>query len=210
MTDGRTPIDHNRIDFARFYPHMMSEDYIAARCTEAAQKIYNPAVHPREPYATGRNLRRSPFYEREKELGGHFMELGGWERAHGYAANEHLLEKYGDRVPVRANEWDNRHFWRVSNAEHLAMTDDCGIVNLSHFHMVDIEGPDHACVSYGALPGPPKHDDPPSRLDLPHHVRRTGRRALRPRRRRLPGPLRRPHPQAPIAGRPFDSGRGRH
>jgi hypothetical protein len=43
-----------------------------------------------EPYATGRNIRRSPFWEREKALGGYFMELGGWERAHGYAANEHL------------------------------------------------------------------------------------------------------------------------
>ncbi len=52
------------------------------------------------------------------------MELGGWERAHGYAANEHLLENYGNRVPVRENEWDNRHFWRVSNAEHLAMSED--------------------------------------------------------------------------------------
>ena len=76
-------------------------------------------------------VKRSPFYEREKELGGYFMELGGWERAHGYAANEHLLKKYGNRVPVRENEWDNRHFWRVSNAEHLAMSEDCGIVNLS-------------------------------------------------------------------------------
>ncbi|MGB6118694.1 MAG: aminomethyltransferase family protein, partial [Mesorhizobium sp.] len=110
------------------------------------QKVYTPAVHPREPYATGRNIKRSPFYEREKELGGYFMELGGWERAHGYAANEHLLEKYGDRVPVRANEWDNRHFWRVSNSEHLAMSEDCGIVNLSHFHMVDIAGPDHVAL----------------------------------------------------------------
>ena len=143
MTDGRTEIDHASIDFARFYPHQLTENFIAGRCGEAAQKVYNPAVHPREPYATGRNIRRSPFYARERELGGHFMELGGWERAHGYAANAHLLEKYGDRAPVRANEWDNRHFWRVSNAEHLAMSEDCGIVNLSHFHMVDIEGPDH-------------------------------------------------------------------
>ncbi len=63
--------------------------------------------------------------------------------AHGYAANEHLLEKYGDRVPVRENEWDNRHFWRVSNAEHLELTENCGIINLSHFAMYDIEGPDH-------------------------------------------------------------------
>ena len=122
------------------------EKFIEGRCGEAAQKIYNPAVHPREPYATGRNIRRSPFYEREKELGGYFMELGGWERAHGYAANEHLLEKYGNRVPVRENEWDNRHFWRVSNAEHLAMSEDCGIVNLSHFYMFDVEGPDHVAL----------------------------------------------------------------
>ncbi|MGE0499371.1 MAG: FAD-dependent oxidoreductase [Rhizobiaceae bacterium] len=146
MVDGRTEIDHAKIDYARFYPHQMQEAFVEGRCGEAAQKIYNPAVHPREPYATGRNIRRSPFHEREKELGGHFMELGGWERAHGYAANEHLLEKYGNRVPVRQNEWDNRHFWRVSNAEHLAMSEDCGIVNLSHFYMFDVEGPDHVAL----------------------------------------------------------------
>ncbi|MDB5525278.1 MAG: dehydrogenase [Rhizobium sp.] len=143
MTDGRTEIDHHGIDYARFYPHQTTEQFIWDRCTETAMKVYNPAVHPREPFSKGRDVRHSPFWEREKELGAHFMELGGWERAHGYAANEHLLEKYGNRVPVRANEWDNRHFWRVSNAEHLAMSEDCGIVNLSHFHMVDIEGPDH-------------------------------------------------------------------
>ncbi|MDK1490782.1 FAD-dependent oxidoreductase [Sinorhizobium sp. 7-81] len=143
MTDGRTSIDHNKIDYSRFYPHMLEEKFIEGRCGEAARKIYNPAVHPREPYDTGRDVRRSPFWEREKELGGYFMELGGWERAHGYAANEHLLEKYGNRIPVRENEWDNRHFWRVSNAEHLAMSEDCGMVNLSHFYMFDVEGPDH-------------------------------------------------------------------
>ncbi len=146
MTDGRTGIDHNRIDFARFQPFQLQEKYIAERCTETAMKVYNPAVHPREPFSGGRNVRRSPFYEREKELGGYFMELGGWERAHGYAANEHLLEKYGNRVPVRQNEWDNRHFWRVSNAEHLALSEDCGIINLSHFAIYDVEGPDHVAL----------------------------------------------------------------
>jgi glycine cleavage system aminomethyltransferase T/glycine/D-amino acid oxidase-like deaminating enzyme len=146
MTDGRTSIDHNRIDYSRFQSFQLQEDFITARCTETAMKVYNPAVHPREPFSGGRNLRRSPFYEREKELGGYFMELGGWERAHGYAANEHLLEKYGERVPVRENEWDNRHFWRVSNAEHLALSEDCGIINLSHFAMYDVEGPDHVAL----------------------------------------------------------------
>ena len=143
MTDGRTEIDHSSIDFSRFNEYQLEEDFIYGRCEETAKKIYNPPVHPREPFANGRGIRRSPFYEREKELGGYFMELGGWERAHGYAANEHLLEKYADRIPVRKNEWDNRHFWRVSNAEQLEMSEDCGIINLSHFHLTEIEGPDH-------------------------------------------------------------------
>ncbi|MBD8892140.1 GcvT family protein [Roseibium litorale] len=146
MTDGRTAIDHHAIDFSRFNAFQLDEKFIWDRCTETAAKIYNPPVHPREPFSGGRGIRRSPFYEREKELGGHFMELGGWERAHGYAANEHLLEKYADRIPVRENEWDNRHFWRVSNAEHLELSGNCGIINLSHFHITDIEGPDHVAM----------------------------------------------------------------
>lgn len=146
MTDGRTEIDHASIDYSRFYAHQTREEFIEGRCYEAAQKIYFPAIHPREPYANGRNIKRSPFHEREVALGGYFMELGGWERAHGYAANEHLLEKYGNRIPERENEWDSRHFWRVSNAEQLALSEDCGLINLSHFYMFDVEGPDHLAL----------------------------------------------------------------
>ncbi|MGB7286142.1 MAG: FAD-dependent oxidoreductase [Salaquimonas sp.] len=146
MTDGRTELDHARIDVARYYPFQQEEDYIRERCYETAFKIYNPAVHNREPYTASRHLRRSPFYEREVALGGYFMEAAGWERAHGYKANEHLLEKWGDKVPVREAEWDNRHFWRVSNAEHLEMSENVGMVNLSHFAIYDVSGPDHEAL----------------------------------------------------------------
>lgn len=142
MTDGRTEFDHHAIDVARFYPIQKTKGFIHDRCYESAFKIYNPPVHNREPYTAARGLRRSPFWPREEALGGHFMELAGWERAHGYSANEKLLERYGDRVPVRENEWDNRHFWRVSNAEHLALSDDVGMINLSHFAVYDVIGPD--------------------------------------------------------------------
>ena len=153
MTDGVTEVDVHGIDVARYYPIQKTPSYIHDRCYETAFKIYNPAVHNREPYTKGRSLRRSPFWSREQELGGYFMELAGWERAHGYASNEHLLEKYSDKVPIRENEWDNRHFWRVSNAEHLAMSDDAGMINLSHFAVYDVTGRDatilmeYACVA---------------------------------------------------------------
>src|SRR5699024_5678259 len=35
-----------------------------------------------------------------------------------------------------------RHFWRVSNAEQLAMSDHVGMINLSHFAVYDISGAD--------------------------------------------------------------------
>jgi glycine cleavage system aminomethyltransferase T len=142
MTNGIAERDYYAVDTARHYPIQKTSSYVHDRCYESAFKIYNPAVHNREPYSKGRNLRRSPFWVREQELGGHFMELAGWERAHGYAANEPLLEKYADRVPEREHEWDSRHFWRVSNAEQLAMSDNVGMINLSHFAVIDVLGPD--------------------------------------------------------------------
>ncbi|WP_027856320.1 GcvT family protein [Marinobacterium jannaschii] len=146
MTDGVTEFDHSSIDVSRFYPFQLDEQFIHDRCYESAFKIYNPPVHNREPFSKGRDLHRSPFWEREKELGGYFMEAAGWERAHGYASNEHLLEEYGDRIPQRENEWDNRHFWRVSNAEHLKMSDDVGMINLCHFAIYDVTGEDAAAL----------------------------------------------------------------
>jgi len=143
MTDGRVEVDPHGIDVSRYYPIQKTPSYIHDRCYETAFKIYNPPVHNREPYTMGRNLRCSPFFAREQELGGYFMEAAGWERAHGYAANEKtLMEKWGDQVPTRHNEWDARHFWHVSNAEHLEISNNVGMINLSHFAIYDVSGPD--------------------------------------------------------------------
>ncbi|MFY0990863.1 GcvT family protein [Halomonas sp. C05BenzN] len=142
ITRGKPELDPFGIDIARFYPVQKTPAHVEGRCLEIARKIYDPPVHPREPFESGRDLRRGPFWPREKELGGYFMEAAGWERAHGYAANEELLERYGDRVPERPAEWDGRHFWRVSNAEHLALSEDVGMINLSHFAIFDVSGPD--------------------------------------------------------------------
>ena len=111
---------------------------------ENSQTVYTPAVHPREPYISEREKFVSPFYEREKELGGHFdNEVARWERALAYESNRDKLQKYLADIPVRENEWDRRHVpYELANAEHLAMSDSVGMINLSHFPIMDIEGPD--------------------------------------------------------------------
>ncbi|MDE0886438.1 MAG: FAD-dependent oxidoreductase [Myxococcota bacterium] len=144
ITKGSPQMDPHAMDINRFYPFQKEREYIRGRCFENAQKIYNPPVHPREPWATGRDIFRSPFYAREKELGGHFdNEIAGWERAYAYASNETKLANYMAQVPVREHEWDRRHVpYEVANAEHLAMSESAGMINLSHFAILDIEGPD--------------------------------------------------------------------
>ena len=144
MVNGKTQVDMHSFDISRFYPHQKEKEFVKTRAYENSQTIYTPAVHPREPYITQREMFVSPFYEREKELGGHFEnEVAGWERALAYTTNREKLEQFIKDVPTRENEWDTRHVpYDVANAEHLAMSDSVGMINLTHFPIMDIKGPD--------------------------------------------------------------------
>ena len=86
-------------------------------------------------------MRVSPVYDRERDLGAVFFETAGWERPHWYASNEPLLERYAGRLMPRDAEWDARWWSPIINAEHLAMRDACGLVDLSAFAIFDVTGP---------------------------------------------------------------------
>jgi glycine cleavage system aminomethyltransferase T/glycine/D-amino acid oxidase-like deaminating enzyme len=137
-------IDIQEADIARFYDSQKTRSHVRGRAQEGFNKIYG-VVHPAEQWESGRPVRLPPFYERERELGAVFFETAGWERPHWYASNEILLERYGEQVQPREAEWDSRWWSPVINAEHLAMRERCGLVDLSAFAMFDVTGP-------GALP----------------------------------------------------------
>jgi glycine cleavage system aminomethyltransferase T/glycine/D-amino acid oxidase-like deaminating enzyme len=144
MVNGKTQVDMHAFDIARLYPEQKEKEFVKSRAFENSQTIYTPAVHPREPYISEREKFVSPFYEREKELGGYFdNEVARWERAFAYESNREKLQDYLKEIPIRENEWDSRHVpYELANAEHLAMSDSVGMINLSHFPIMDIEGPD--------------------------------------------------------------------
>jgi glycine cleavage system aminomethyltransferase T/glycine/D-amino acid oxidase-like deaminating enzyme len=140
MTHGTPEIDPHGSDIARFYDHHKTAQHIAARTTEGYNKTYG-IVHPMEQWASNRPIRLSPAYERHVELGAEFFEAAGWERPFWYGTNESLLGEYGDRVMPRAAEWESRWWSPIINAEHLAMRDRAGLVDLSAFAIFDITGP---------------------------------------------------------------------
>jgi glycine cleavage system aminomethyltransferase T/glycine/D-amino acid oxidase-like deaminating enzyme len=140
MSGNAPEIDIHEADISRFYPHQRTTAHVTVRAREGFNKMYG-IVHPAEQWESGRPLRLSPVYDRERDLGAVFIETAGWERPNWYASNEGLLERYAGRLMEREAEWEARWWSPIINAEHLAMRDACGIVDLTAFAVFDITGP---------------------------------------------------------------------
>jgi glycine cleavage system aminomethyltransferase T/glycine/D-amino acid oxidase-like deaminating enzyme len=146
LMSGRVPtVDVHEAAVSRFYPSSRTTGFARARAAESFNKMYG-IVHPAEQYESERPLRTGPLYERARELGAEFRETARWERPHWYASNEPLLAAYAGRLMERPAEWDSRWWSPIINAEHLAMRDGAGLVDLSAFTILDVTGP-------GALAG---------------------------------------------------------
>ncbi|MGI8700111.1 MAG: GcvT family protein [Nocardioidaceae bacterium] len=139
MTDGNPEYDVHHSDIARFYPCQRTRAHVRARTSEAFNKTYG-IVHPSEQWGSNRNVRLAPMHARERELGAVFFEAAGWERPFWYESNAGLLGDYGDAVMPRSAEWDARWWSPIINAEHLAMRERAGLVDLSAFALFDIVG----------------------------------------------------------------------
>ncbi len=140
MTHGHSEIDLSHSDIARFPAQQRTRAHVKARTGEAFIKTYG-IVHPGEQYLSDRGQRLAPMHPAQRELGAVFIEAAGWERPSWYGSNSVLLEEYGDRVMPRVHEWDARWWSPIINAEHLAMRDRAGIVDLSAFTVFDVVGP---------------------------------------------------------------------
>jgi glycine cleavage system aminomethyltransferase T len=149
--------DPHSSDISRFYAHERTEHHIRARCAEHYNKTYG-IVHPREQWGSSRGMRRSPFAPREEALGAVFFDARGWERPQWYESNALLRDRYPDAGGERPHEWDNRWWSPITNAEHLALRDGVGVVDLTAFNEFDITGPgavgylQHLCVNNVDVP----------------------------------------------------------
>ena len=140
LMSGKVPtVDVHEADVARFYPSSRTAGFVSARAAESFNKMYG-IVHPAEQFESLRPLRTGPLYGRAKDLGAVFYETARWERPHWYASNEPLLGKYAGKLMERPAEWESRWWSPIINAEHLAMREGAGLVDLSAFTILDVTG----------------------------------------------------------------------
>ncbi|MEM4781115.1 MAG: FAD-dependent oxidoreductase, partial [Halalkalicoccus sp.] len=133
---GNEKIDVRGAHVERFQPHSGSKAFSWSRGGQQYREVYQ-LVHSNEQPKNQRGLRRSPFYERQKELGAEVFESGGWEVPQWYGANESLLETYD--VPERSG-WLAEGWSPIQGAEHRAVRETVGIYDLSRYTGIEITG----------------------------------------------------------------------
>ena len=135
IIDGHPEWDVWRLDVRRFGPNYASQEYALARTLEAASRHYD--IHyPHEEQVSARELRLSPAYYREKELGAVFGEKAGWERPNWYAPHE---EKATHGYEPRG--WARRHWSPAIGYEHLATRERAGLFDETSFSKTEVRGP---------------------------------------------------------------------
>ena len=139
MVLGESEIDLQASDIARFYDHQKTRQNVKARTAEGFNKTYG-IVHPNEQWESNRNVRLSPYYERQKALGAEFYETAGWERPSGTSERQDWSRS--SATPYAAASRVGSRWWSpIINAEHLQMRETAGLVDLTAFVVFDIKGP---------------------------------------------------------------------
>src|SRR5207344_2778260 len=90
MVNGEPHIDLHSSDAARFWEHQKTSVHVKARTSEGFNKTYG-IVHPFEQWASNRDVRLSPYHEREEAGGADVFEAAGWERPQWYESDAGLL-----------------------------------------------------------------------------------------------------------------------
>jgi glycine cleavage system T protein len=144
MNDGEPPFDLWEVDIRRAQPFQKNRRYLRERVTETLGLLY--ADHfPYRQMASARGVRRSPLHEHLKAQGAVFGEVAGWERANWFA----------DPGQERAYHysWQRQNWFENQRAEHLALRQGVGLLDMSSFGKIRVDGADalallqHLCAN---------------------------------------------------------------
>ena len=132
MDEGAPPFDLWDVDIRRAQPFQKNRRYLRERVSETLGLLY--ADHyPFRQVETARGVRRSPVHEQLKAAGAVFGETAGWERANWFADEGQEREYRYD--------WHRQNWFGNQRAEHMAMREGVGLLDMSSFGKIRVEGP---------------------------------------------------------------------
>ncbi|KAM5356691.1 hypothetical protein ACJ41O_003337 [Fusarium nematophilum] len=141
LTTGRSETDLSECELTRFEQVQLTPSYVSETCQQNFIEVYD-ILHPLQPRESPRNLRVSPFFARQSELGAYFLEAGGWERPHWYEANADLLKQIPDKwKPVERDAWSARYYSPIAAAEAWKTRTAVALYDLTPIKRLEVSGP---------------------------------------------------------------------
>ncbi len=139
---GYSELDLRELDLNRFGVHASTPAYLRLRAARQYQQI-GAVTHPRKQPEYLRNLKVSPFYIRQKELGAVCFEVSGWERPQWYHANQKLPIPEG--APLLSG-WAGYNWSPIIGAEHAATREHVALYDLTSLPRCEVTG--HGALAY--------------------------------------------------------------
>ena len=137
IVDGEPPTDVVEIDPARLSPHQNSSRYLEHRIVESLGVLFGDAAWPNYSFTTARGGRRSPVHDRLAAAGAHFVDVVGWEYPEWFAPLD-------DSRPNADLTWGRAAWWSRHEAEHRAVREAVGLIDLTFMGKFWVEGADAA------------------------------------------------------------------
>ncbi len=142
ILDGTPGTDVHECDLYRFEDAAKSPDFILATSSQGFVEVYD-IIHPHQYREEPRNIRVSPFYPRQLELGAYFFEGGCWERPAWYEANAALmaeLAEQGVAFPDR-DDWSGQFYSPISIAEARWTREHVALYDMTPLTRYEVSGP---------------------------------------------------------------------
>ena len=133
ITTGRPDADVTAISADRFHPYQLGRAYRAARAAEALGTVF-AAHYPGSEMRTARGVKRSVLHDRLAEQGAWFKDVSGWESPDWYAG--------AGETPQLALSWHREPWWDSWAAEHRAVREAVGLIDMSFMCKVLVQGRD--------------------------------------------------------------------
>jgi dimethylglycine dehydrogenase len=156
IVEGEPSIDMMGVDPRRFGPYA-TRGYLKAKNEEAYANVFTPH-YPDEERAAARPLKRTPCYDRMKDLGAVFGSVYGWERPGWFAPKDYALTKEEINSPdVLTNhnyapptddgriveKWSFRrsNYFKFVGEECRNVMNNVALQDMSAFAKMEVSGP---------------------------------------------------------------------
>lgn len=156
IVEGEPTIDMMGVDPRRFGPYA-TRGYLKVKNEEAYANVFTPH-YPDEERAAARPLKRTPCYDRMKDLGAVFGSVYGWERPGWFApkgyslskedlASPDVLTNHNHAAPTEdgriVEKWSFRrsNYFRFVGEECLNVMSNVALQDMSAFAKMEVSGP---------------------------------------------------------------------